>query len=77
MNFQKWVKSIQTAGYNGARKLLYFLEMCPIFVGSFGNFGRSDKLPDVVKSAYFHYMHMWFHVQLTRTILNGVYSGWQ
>ena len=24
MNFKKWVKSIQTAGYNGARTVFYF-----------------------------------------------------
>ena len=35
-------------------KILYFLKMCPIFVGSVHNFGRSDG--DIIyrKIAYFH-----------------------
>ena len=28
MNFKKWVKSIQTAGYNGARTVLYLKIYC-------------------------------------------------
>ena len=31
-------------------KKLYFLKLCPIFVGTFDNFGKSED-------AYFHYMH--------------------
>ena len=28
LDFKKWVKSIQTAGYNGSRRLGYFLVFC-------------------------------------------------
>ena len=30
-------------------KILYFLKMCPIFVSSFPNFGRSDNAYDITK----------------------------
>ena len=39
--------------------------MCPIFVSSVLNFGRSDD-------AYFPQMHMWFDAQLDQKILDGL-----
>ena len=36
-------------------KLLYFLKLCPIFVGSAHNFGRSDSDILLWKNAYFHF----------------------
>ena len=48
MNFKKWVKSIQTAGYNGARtvskeKLLRVV----IWHLSFGDWSQSEKLSEI------------------------------
>ena len=34
--------------------MLYFLKLCPIFVGSFHNFGKSDDDKIYWKNAYFH-----------------------
>jgi hypothetical protein len=42
MNFKKWVKSIQTAGYNGARTVYYRA------VGDSENLGRQVALELVV-----------------------------
>ena len=41
-------------------KVLCFLKMYPIFVGSFHNFGRSDD--DMIQwtNAYFPQMYTWF-----------------
>ena len=38
-------------------KILYFLKMCPIFVGSVHNFGRSDSDINLGKNACFQFMH--------------------
>ena len=49
-------------------RLLYFLKMYPIFVGSVHNFGRSDDaIIYIVKNAYLHSntkMHLWFDAHL-------------
>ena len=39
------------------------------------NFGKSDDDMIQGKNAYFHQMHIWFHVQLDQKILDGLYSS--
>ena len=43
MVFGNGVKNVKAAAYNDARTVHYLLKMCPIFVGSVHNFGKSDN----------------------------------
>ena len=55
MNFKKWVKSIQTAGYNGARtvydcNLPFNIKQKAIFIGLlFSSTLFSMKIPNLVE----------------------------
>ena len=52
MNFKKWVKSIQTAGYNGARTVLYIGIFCINVAGaeSFsGAWNENEKKVEIIK----------------------------
>ena len=49
----------------------YFLKMCPIFVGSVHNFGKSDDDIIYYKNASIQCMHLWFQTQLAQKNLYG------
>ena len=42
--YQNYEKSWQKLGTFLVNKVLYFLKMCPIFIGSVHNFGKSDNV---------------------------------